>query len=237
MKKAILFDMDGTILDTLKDLTNAINETMRHFGHRANYSTKECGMFFGSGVVVALKRALAYEAGYSYKDLELIGTKKEETLHLPAFELEDLQEYYRPFYASHCKESTKPYPGILQMIRDLKEAGLLVACISNKPNPAVQALCQEHFEGAFDFALGEIPQIPRKPEACMIQKALEALACQPEEALYVGDSEIDLLTAKNSGMEVILVDWGFRSRNFLLDQGANKIVSNCQELKNSILQA
>lgn len=71
----------------------------------------------------------------------------------------------------------------------------------------------------------------------MIQKALEALACQPEEALYVGDSEIDLLTAKNSGMEVILVDWGFRSRNFLLDQGANKIVSNCQELKNSILQA
>ncbi len=235
--KAAIFDMDGTVLNTLDDLGAAINYTMKLSGHDHNYTSEQVRNFFGSGVRVALQRALAVEYGENWDDLVKIGTKEE---HLPAEvtdeEIERLIPIYKTYYDAHCADLTGEYAGISDLIDRLRENGVVTAVVSNKPDTAVQKLSVDYFDGKFDLSVGEQSGILRKPAPDMVLKALKELNIDVKDAVYIGDSEIDLQTAINSGMDCISVTWGFRSREFLENLGAKTIVSDPAEIALIILQ-
>ena len=226
--KAVIFDMDGTILDTIEDLRDALNFALEEFGHRHDYSAEETCAFFGSGALSAIMRALAAEAGLSETQLLRIDSVTSPTDRETA---ENILEFYKPYYAAHCDIKTGPFPGIPELLSKLKDAGILTAVVSNKPDPAVQELCLEYFPGGFSHAAGEQIGIRRKPEPDMVLATLKELGVSAEDAVYIGDSEVDMETAENSGLDLIMVDWGFRSRRFLEDLGAETIVSSCEQLE------
>ncbi|MGN1408103.1 HAD-IA family hydrolase [Lactobacillus sp.] len=234
--EAAIFDMDGTILNTSEDLTNALNYAMAQTGHRHDYEVLHTKNFFGSGVVVAIRRALAYEAGTSFEDLVAFGTKNEK---VPASVTEDevnrVLDIFRPYYAAHCNLATGPFPGILSLLKKLRQAGVKVAVVSNKPDEAVQKLVSDLFPGYFDFALGQKDEIRRKPAPDMTLACVDALNVILDKCVYIGDSEIDIQTAANSKMDEIAVTWGFRSVDFLKKRGATVLVDTAEELEKAIL--
>ena len=213
--KAAIFDMDGTILNTLDDLTSALNYAMEQAGHEHDFNVKNVAAFFGSGVYVAIKRALSVEQGFSYEKLDKIGTPEEpsDCCHDEA-EIDRISKIYKPYYDSH--------------------KGIKTAVVSNKPDPAVQTLVDDKFNGMFDFALGEKDQIRRKPAPDMVNECLCVLEVPRDECVYIGDSEVDFETGKNSGMDVISVDWGFRTHEYLEALPAEKIVSTAEDLLEAI---
>lgn len=223
--KAAIFDMDGTILDTIEDLTEAINHSMAHFGYRNDFSTEEAKRFFCNGARNAVASALT-AAGAIAADPKAGDKKTEDAL------VDEVLSYYKPWYAAHSDIRTGPYPGVVDLLKELKASGIRTAVVSNKPDPAVQKLCRVYFPDVFSFALGEIEGVPKKPEPDMIYICLKELGVSPAEAVYVGDSEVDIQTAVNSGLPCIGVDWGFRRREELA--GADRIVSTCDELAEAI---
>lgn len=241
MKKnyqAAIFDMDGTILDTIEDLKDALNYSMARFGHRADFAAQETCLFFGGGARVAVTRALAAEAGWSDKDILKIGTPEEPTGPVTDEEtIQEILDFYKSYYAAHADIKTGPYPGIPQLLQRLAQLGVSTAVISNKPDPAVQSLCRDYFPDLFSYSAGEIAGIPRKPAPDMIHAALDKLGASPEETVYIGDSEVDIETARNAGLDCICVDWGFRTRDYLISSGAARIVSTCDELLERIVQS
>ena len=223
--KAYIFDMDGTVLNTAPDLRGSINYAMEKTGHRHDYDERIVGLFFGSAAKVAVTRALAFEAGCAEEDLEQIGTDHDSiTPRIDMEEVERILEIYKPHYQQHCNDLTGPYPGIDELVKALHERGLTSAVVSNKPDEAVQILNRQHFGGLFDFAIGESPAYARKHEPDMVLRSLEVLGVTAEESVYIGDTEIDLETAKRCGMDCISVTWGFRTRAFLEAHGAACIV-------------
>ena len=199
--KAYIFDMDGTVLNTLDDLNAAMNYALKACGYRHDMTGEETRFFFGSGASVAASRALAYVSGTPLSDLLVIGTPEDTiTPTLDPEEAARLENVFRPYYKVHCTDQTAPYPGIPEAIRTLREKGILTAVVSNKPDEAVQALVKDQFDGLFDFALGEKKGIARKPAPDMLETCLHILQVSPEEAVYIGDSEIDLLTAAAGGL-------------------------------------
>lgn len=230
--KAAIFDMDGTVLNTLEDLTSALNHVLAETGHDHAYGTAQVRQFFGSGVQVAITRALAIEKGIaSYEQLEYVGQDGDTiTPRVDAQEVRRIQDIFRPYYAAHCAIQTGEYTGISQLLRQLRGAGIQTAVVSNKPDPAVQKLTDDYFQGLFDLSLGEQPQIRRKPAPDMVLKALKDLGLTPEQAVYIGDSEIDIQTAKNAGLDCISVTWGFRSKTFLKKHGARFLVDTPEEI-------
>lgn len=234
--KAAIFDMDGTTLNTLGDLTVAMNWALEQTGHRHDFDENMVRQFFGSGVKVAVQRALATENGMPQEQLVLIGQEgHEEVDGVDEAEVERVSEVYKPYYAARCDIKTGPYPGILDLLKDLKVAGVKCAVVSNKPDEAVQKLVEDDFEGLFDVCLGEREGIRRKPAPDMTLWTLEQLGVDRKDAVYIGDSEIDMMTGANSGMDCISVDWGFRSRAFLEAHHATRIVSDAAELEQAIL--
>ena len=233
--KAAIFDMDGTILDTIEDLTEAINHSMAHFGYRSDFSTEEAKRFFCNGarnaVASALAAAGAISADPKAVDAETAGPKADGKESGDGL-VDEVLSYYKPWYAAHSDIRTGPYPGIVDLLKKLKASGIRTAVVSNKPDPAVQKLCRVYFPDVFSFALGEIEGVPKKPEPDMIYICLKELGVSPAEAVYVGDSEVDVQTAVNSGLPCIGVDWGFRRRDELAE--ANQIVSTCDELARAI---
>ena len=231
MIRAAIFDMDGTILDTLTDLTRAVNHAMAAFGRRHDFTAAETAFFFGSGARVALRRALWHEAGAGLSDLLLVGTDREppEAKALDG-EAGRLQAVMSPWYAAHCGENTRPYPGIPEAVRALRAKGIRTAVVSNKPDAAVQTLSEGLFPGLFDLSVGETPKMRRKPAPDMPAYALSALGVPPGEAVYVGDSEIDADTAKAAGMPCLLVTWGFRSEAYLRSLGAGRFARGADEM-------
>ena len=223
--KAAIFDMDGTILDTIEDLTEAINHSMAHFGYRSDFSTEEAKRFFCNGARNAVASALT-AAGAIAADPKAGDKKTEDAL------VDEVLSYYKPWYAAHSDIRTGPYPGVVDLLKELKASGIRTAVVSNKPDPAVQKLCRVYFPDVFSFALGEIEGVPKKPEPDMIYICLKELGVSPAEAVYVGDSEVDIQTAVNSGLPCIGVDWGFRRRDELAE--ADRIVSTCDELAQAI---
>jgi len=205
MKTAILFDLDGTLLDTLQDLTDAVNYTLRLYGCPER-TAREVRSFVGNGVEVLMRLALPG------KDTD------------PA--IGPVLEDYRRYYAAHAKDKTCPYAGIPDALAEIRKE-FPVAVVSNKPDAATKALCREFF-GEEIFALGQREDCPRKPASDMLYRAMEAIGA--EKCIYVGDSEVDVLTAKNAAVPCLSVLWGFRDKDYLEEQGATHFCDDPQKL-------
>lgn len=185
----ILFDLDGTLLNTLEDLTDATNYALSRFGYPRR-SLEEVRRAVGNGAANQIRRSLPE------------GTAEED--------VQEVLAVYKPYYTSHCQIKTKPYEGVLEVLAVLKEK-YPVGIVSNKPDSAVKTLCAGYFPGI--YALGETPDCPRKPAADMVRKGMAAIGA--DACIYVGDSEVDVLTAKNAGAPCLAVLWGFRDRSDL----------------------
>ncbi len=239
MKKyrAAIFDMDGTTLDTVGDLLDAVHHTMKTLGLKEDFSEEDAKLFFGSGVTVALKRVFALLQGKaSGYDLLRIGTENDDISPLlDTALLKKAEEIYKPYYSTHNAIKTGEYPGISRLLTELREAGVKTAVVSNKPHGSVIALSERLFNGLFDSCLGEQPGIKRKPAPDMTLKVLGDLRVSREESVYIGDSEIDLKTAASSGLDCIAVTWGFRNREFLKEHGAVMIADTAEDVRELIL--
>ena len=201
MKTGILFDLDGTLLDTLEDLADAVNHTLRQFGYPER-TLEEVRCFVGNGARKLIERAVPDGA-----DVDAA---------LAAF---------RAYYYAHCRVKTKPYGGIMEALAELKKK-YPIAVVSNKPDSAVKSLCADYFPGL--YARGESTDCPRKPAPDMVFKAMEAIGV--ERCIYVGDSEVDVLTAKNAGMPCLSVLWGFRDRDEIEAAGGSDFCGDTAEL-------
>lgn len=209
MIDTIIFDMDGTLLDTLEDLTDAVNAAM--IACRFPFRTKEeIRSMVGNGVGRLIEEAAPAGCG--------------------AEELEQCMKAFKDYYARHWQDKTAPYRGIKPLLEELKERGISLAVISNKYEKAVLQLCRDYFPGSFDTARGEREGVPRKPAPDAVYAILEELGKGRENALYVGDSEVDMATAKNAGLTAVGVAWGFRDRQLLLEKGADRVIDEPAQL-------
>lgn len=206
--KAIVFDLDGTLLDTLDDLWLSVNYTMDKFGfpHR---DRREVRGFLGSGVRVLVEKSLPED-------------KKDMT--------DECLSVFKAYYDVHKDDNTRPYDGVIDMLKAVRAAGLKSAIVSNKYDAAVQQLKNVTFNGLVDFAVGEGNGINTKPAPDGVLLALKNLGVSKDEAVYVGDSEVDLKTAENSGLKCVAVTWGFRDRDFLIECGAKNVIDATCEL-------
>ena len=193
MKLGILWDMDGTLLDTLQDLADSTNEALMHFGYPQR-TLEEVRRFVGTGAWRLIRLAMPEEE--------------------PDSKVDEVLKFYQEYYRNHCQIKTKPYEGILPALAVLGEK-YPMAVVSNKPDPAVKALAKEYFPGL--YALGESSDCPRKPAPDMVYKAMAALGI--DRCVYVGDSEVDVLTASNAGVPCLSVTWGFRDVSQLEEAG------------------
>ena len=205
--KAILFDLDGTLLDTLEDMADALNRTMDRFA-LPRRSLREVRSFVGNGA----RRLVELAAG------------AEDT------RLEEILSVYKEDYDRNYLIKTAPYPGIMALLDRLHEAGCLVGIVSNKPDSTVQSLSDALFEGNADISVGEKAGIRRKPAPDTVLAAMEALGVSKAETVYVGDSEVDVMTARAAGVPCISVTWGFRDRDVLEEAGAETFAQDCEAL-------
>lgn len=215
MYKLVIFDLDGTILDTLDDLSDSCNHILKENGY-PTHSKDEIRNFVGNGIYMLIKRALPQDSS-------------EETI-------KDIQKQFSSYYSVHCSDKTKPYEGIVELLNKLKERNIKVAVVSNKGDFAVKILMEDYFKGIFDYSVGEKENVRKKPAPDSVLEVLRVLEVNKKDAVYVGDSDVDILTAKNSELDCISVSYGFRSKQFLLDNGASKICENVKELEEVLLE-
>lgn len=209
-----IFDLDGTLLDTLEDLYRAVNIALDT--HSLPLRTRdEVRSFVGDGVEMLIRRALP--AG-----------SDEDTVYTV---LSD----FKTTYAAICRDNTKPYDGIIPMLTALREGGVHVAVVSNKFDAATKALCAEYFGELVEVAIGERTGVRKKPAPDTVLEALSALGVSAEGAVYIGDSDVDIHTAKNADMPCISVAWGLRDEDFLLAGGATTLVHTPEELLGLLL--
>ena len=208
MKIGILFDLDGSLLNSLEDLRDATNAALRHFGCPER-TLEEIRTFLGNGARNQIRLSLPGKADDP--------------------DLDEVLEWYKAYYAGHCQIKTAPYPGIGDMLESLKGKWPM-AIVSNKPDIAVKTLCAEHFPGI--YALGEAPDCPRKPAPDMVFKAMKAIGV--EKCIYVGDSEVDIRTANNAGVPCVSVLWGFRDREDMEKAGGQIFCEKAEDLETCI---
>ncbi|HPW53357.1 MAG TPA: HAD family hydrolase [Erysipelotrichaceae bacterium] len=213
--KLAIFDLDGTILDTLADIAAAVNYVLEKYGFNRK-SEQEIKAFLGYG-------------GKNLIACVIDGKVSPERFSA-------IYRDYIEYYSTHCDIKTIPYAGIYQMLVNLKEAGMKLAVISNKGDRQVNILIESHFKGLFDFAGGERKDIKRKPDKEAIVSVVRELGFEVSDCVYIGDSEVDLLTAENSGMDHIIVSYGFRDYQFLKEAGAKVILSDAGEIENYLLE-
>jgi len=210
-----IFDLDGTILDTLDDLNDSINYALA-FHHLPARTREETRKNVGGGI-----RKLVVKS---------VGENGDEEM------MDKVEETFKPYYGQHCKDKTKPYDGIIELVNEIKARGMKAAVVSNKGDYAVQILVKDYFGDVFDFALGERADIKRKPAPDMVYECLRVLGVDKKKAVYIGDSEPDIQTAVNSHMDCISVDYGFRSKETLIAAGATVICESVEELKAELLK-
>ena len=201
MEIAMIFDLDGTLLDTLQDLQDAVNYALTQFGYPER-TLEEVRQFVGEGAGKLMERAVPKGA-----------------------DPEPVLSCFRTYYAAHTQVKTRPYPGIPEALEALGKKYPL-AVVSNKPDEAVKILGKAYFPGL--YARGEAPDCPRKPNAAMVHKTMEALGVQG--CIYIGDSQVDVETAKNAGVPCLSVTWGFRDLNCLKAAGATHFCHNPEDL-------
>ena len=205
--KAILFDMDGTLLDTLTDMADAVNHILSVHGWPLR-TTEEVRAFVGNGARRLMERAVPPEV--TGGDFETVLTE------------------YRDWYQAHNCVATAPYPGIPALLAALAEAGIKTAVVSNKPDATTKTLAARFFPGLPAF--GQRDDLPPKPSPELVYRALATLGVDGGAAAYVGDSEVDVATARNAGLPLAAVSWGFRGRRALAEAGAAVIVDAAAEL-------
>lgn len=211
--KLAIFDMDGTILDTLADLKNSMNYTLEQF-NCPKRTLDEVRLFVGNGIRNLIIRAAP-----------------------PATDENTIDKMFAVFnehYAVHCNDNTRPYDGIADLLKQLRINGVKTAVVSNKADYAVQTLVEKFFSGLFDYAVGEKAGVRKKPCPDSVNEVLKTLNIDRKDAVYIGDSEVDIATAENAKMDCISVDWGFRDRDVLIKNGATVIVSKTDRLSEEI---
>ena len=206
---AYIFDMDGTILNTIEDLTDSTNYTMEKMGYPL-HTIEEVKWFVGNGIINLIKRAVPE------------GTSDED--------IKKTYEIFIEHYKIHCNDKTGPYEGIITLLQGLKKASKKLAVVSNKADIPVKKLADDIFPGLFDIAIGEREGVNKKPEKDMVEIALNYLKCDKENAVYIGDTDVDYMTAKNSGLDCILVSWGFRGEDFIKKYDANYFADRPEEI-------
>ena len=212
--KLAIFDMDGTILNTLDDLTDSTNYCLKKFG-MPEKTRDQVRVNLGNGT------------RHLFEMVVPEGTDDKT--------LEDIIAVYNDYYKNHCMIKTGPYDGILELLRRLREAGVLTAVVSNKPEYAVKSLCHDLFNGLFDMSVGDKEGQRIKPYPDSVNSIVETFNIDKTEAVYIGDSEVDFKTAENAGLDVIMVSWGFRQIEQIRALGAKCIVDTPEEVGNVIL--
>lgn len=207
--KAVVFDLDGTLLDTLEDLTDSVNAALAAFD-QPQKTIGQIRTFVGNGIRNLMKRSI--KDGEENPDFEKIFQK------------------FREHYKEHCQDKTKPYDGIIDLLRTLKAKGIKMAIVSNKADFAVKELNEYYFKEFDMTAIGEREGIDRKPAPDSVFQALQELGVSPDQAVYVGDSEVDLETAKRADLPCISVLWGFREKELLKKHGAEHFARTADEL-------
>lgn len=206
---AIIWDMDGTLLDTLDDLTDSVNAALTEF--RLPVRTRaEIRRFVGNGVLRLVERSVP------------------EGPQQPQFK--EIFSFFKNHYATNCRNKTKPYEGLEKALPELKSHGYRMAIVSNKIDSAVKELAELYFEDTIDVAIGDTEGKRNKPYPDMVFEAMRLLDAKQESTVYIGDTEVDMATAENSGLDCISVSWGFRDKQELQEIGAKLIVDTPEEL-------
>ena len=216
--KAVIFDLDGTLLNTLQDLCNSTNAALTQFGYPTR-TLDEVRSFVGNGVKLLILRALGIEKPEDCPDFDKVF------------------DAFRAHYAVHSNDCTCAYPGIMELLAKMKEAGAPMAIVSNKLDPAVKQLNEIYFKDFISVAIGEneAAGVKKKPAPDTVYAALRELGVSAEDAVYVGDSEVDIATAKNAGIPCISVTWGFRDRAWLLAHGAEIFCDTPEDVWNGLM--
>jgi phosphoglycolate phosphatase len=211
----LFFDLDGTLLNTLDDLRDAVNTILVRY-QMPEITPEQTAAFVGNG------------AGHLIHCAVPEGTPEEQEKKILA--------EYRQYYQEHCQVRTAPYSGIPEMLERLKEAGCVMAVVSNKPDAAVKELNRHFFKGLLDSAIGESAEIRRKPAPDTVFEAMRQTGAEQSSSVYIGDSEVDIETARNAGLPCISVSWGFRNKQELEAAGAQVIAGNAEELEQLLMQ-
>lgn len=211
----VIFDLDGTLLDTLDDLCNSVNYSLRtnNFPER---SLAEVRTFVGNGIRLLIERSVPE------------GTSKEL--------IDKTFECFKTYYAVHCNDKTKTYPGVMDMLKELKKNGYKIAVLSNKAQYAVTKLCDIYFNNLLDDAVGARENVAKKPSPDALYICAENNNINLNNVIYVGDSDVDVATANNAGVKGIAVTWGFRSRELLIKCGVENLADNTDELLQILLK-
>lgn len=213
--EAVIFDLDGTLLNTLEDLCDSVNYALVQKGYpKRNIEEVRC--FVGNGVEKLMMRAVPE------------GTSREDSL--------EALDIFKNHYKDNSRNKTKPYDGIMELLKELKDKAFKMAIVSNKFNDAVKELNKEFFGEYIEYAYGECETIRKKPNPDAVFKALEDLGVSQKKAVYVGDSDVDIMTAANSGLDCISVSWGFRNRQELELNGAVSIIDEPMDLMDIIFK-
>lgn len=218
MKKAIdcvLWDLDGTLLDTLEDVAGCVNGTLEKYG----FPPRELG-FIRLLQGDSARRILAVCAGLDENDPKIDG----------------MYPYFCDLYAAKCDVKTRPYPGIIPMLKRLKARGIKMCVVSNKSEEQAAQLVKKHFGDLISCCVGEKKGVPMKPHPAMVREALKRMGTSKENSVYVGDTEVDIQTADNSGLEKFIVGWGFRDEDQLLKAGAKRVIKSALELEKTITE-
>ncbi len=214
MYKLAVFDMDGTILDTLEDLKDSTNFALEKCGYPTR-TYDEVRRFVGNGIRKLIERAVP--EGLTVEQIDRV------------------HEVFTEHYKVHCADKTKAYDGIKPLLEKLRASGVNTAVVSNKADYGVQERCKEYFDGLFDYAVGEREGIRRKPAPDSVNEALRVLGMSKSEAVYIGDSDVDFETAKNAELPCISVLWGFRDEEFLREKGATLFVHDPAEIYDIVM--
>lgn len=214
--KLAIFDMDGTILNTLEDLADSMNYALVQHD-MPQRTIDEVRRFVGNGIRKLVERAVP------------TGTE--------AAQVDEVFETFTAYYKEHCAIKTRPYEGIPEVLKQLRDIGVKTAVVSNKADFAVQSLCEDYFPGLFDFAVGDKEGQRRKPAPDSVNAVLDKFGMDKSQAVYIGDSDVDYETSQNADMDVIMVGWGFRDEEFILSKGAEFVIHKPDEIVEYIKRA
>ncbi len=209
--KAVIFDLDGTLLNTLDDLYISVNHALKHYNYPLR-DKEEVKSFIGNGIRDLMTRACP-------ENVE---------------NFEEVLAFFKEHYSIHSQDNTRPYDDIMELLTTLNEKGVKCAIVSNKFDGAVQELKDKYFLGLIEVAVGESPLVKKKPAPDSVLKVMEILNVNNDEVIFVGDADTDIETSKNASIKCISVLWGFRSKEFLKEKGGSIFVNKPLEILEQI---